>query len=157
MRTTCDEDFKADELTAALTQIKNNKSPGTDGLTTKFCKTFRHILAKDFTEMTNEVLRRKILTKTQRQALLISIYKRDRADLSNWRSISLLNTDYKIITKVMTNRIKATPNHTISTHQIVCVKNRNMDMNLFYTRGIIKIAKTENLELATGTKLNRKK
>ena len=118
MRTTCDEDFKEDELTAALTQFKNNKSPGTDGLTMKFCKTFRHILAKDFTEMTNEVLRRKILTKTQRQALLISIYKRDRADLSNWRSISLLNTDYKIITKVMTNRIKATPNHTISKHQM---------------------------------------
>ena len=145
MRTTCDEDYRADELTEALTRMKNVKSPGTDGLTPEFYKTFWHILANDFTEMTNEVLRRKRLTKTQRQALLISISKKgDRTDLSNWRPIFLLNTDYKIITKAMTNRIKVTLNHTISKYQTACVPNRNMHMNLFYTRDVIKIAKTEN-------------
>ena len=146
MKDACDENLTELEITVALKNTKNGRSPGSDGLSPEFYKKFWGQLAKDFTDMTNTVLNRKLLTPTQRQAVLICIYKNgDRNDISNWRPISLLNTDYKLITKTLTNRIKPTLQHIISKYQTACVPNRQMHMNLYYTRDILKIAQTEKL------------
>ena len=144
LKNKCDIDLTETEITKALNNTKNGKSPGSDGLSPDFYKKFWGQLSRDFTEMTNAVLNRKLLTPTQRQALLTCIYKNgDRKDIANWRPISLFNTDYKLITKTLTNRFKQTLPHIISKHQTACVPNRQLHMNLLYTRDILKIAKTE--------------
>ena len=60
--------------------MKNNKSPGSDGITTEL----------------------------QNQSIISLIPKSDKdtSILENWRSISLLNVDYKIATKTIANRLK---------------------------------------------------
>ena len=144
LKNKCDSDLTETEITKALNNTKNGKSLGSDGLSPDFYKKFWGLLSRDFTEMTNAVLNRKLLNSTQRQALLTCIYKNgDRKDIANWRPISLLNTDYKLITKTLTNRFKQTLPHIISKHQTACVPNRQLHMNLLYTRDILKIAKTE--------------
>ena len=145
----CDEEYTEKEITDALKNMENDKSPGTDGLTAEFYKKFWPLLTTEFTKMTNAVLNWKYLTGTQREALICCIYKKgDRADITNWRPISLLNIDYKIITKTITNRIKATLPHLISRYQTACIPQRQIHMNLWYTRDIIKIANIENLKNA---------
>ena len=73
-----------------------DKTPGTDQLTAEFYKKLWPLLTESFTIMTNAVLNRKCLTATQKEALICCIYKKgDRADITNWRPISLLNIDYK--------------------------------------------------------------
>ena len=131
MKNACDENLTVLEITVVLKNTKNGKSPGSDGLSPEFYKKFWRQLAKDFTDMANTVLNRKLLTPTQIQAVLICIYKNgDRNDISNWRPIFLLNTGYKLIIKTLTNRIKPTLQHIISKYQTACVLNRQMHMDL---------------------------
>ena len=142
----CDEEY-TEIITEALKYMENDKSPDTDGLTAEFYKKFWPLLTKEFTKMTNAVLNRKCLTDTQREPLICCIYiKGDRADITKWRPISLLNINFKIITKTITNRIKAILPHLISRYQTACIPQRQIHMNLWYTRDIIKIANSEHMK-----------
>jgi alanine racemase len=47
------------------------------------------------------------MTKSQRIGTLSLLYKKgDSRQLKNWRPVSLLNVDYKILSKIMTARLK---------------------------------------------------
>ena len=53
------------------------------------------------------ILENDTLSKSQYNAIITLLYKKgNREDISNWRPISLLNTDYKIITKLLAERLK---------------------------------------------------
>ena len=55
-----------------------NKTPGNDGLTKEFCKTFWDELKTLLTERINEAFYSKILSISQRQAVIKVIEKKDR-------------------------------------------------------------------------------
>ena len=96
-----------EEIKTALNQIQNNKSLGADGLPKEFYTTFWPVLKEELSEMLNNIFLKKSLSNSQKQATIKLLYKKgDPKDLKNWKLISLLNTDYKILSKVLTNRIK---------------------------------------------------
>jgi hypothetical protein len=66
------------------------------------------------------------LSQLQAQGLITLIPKpnKDLSILSNWRPISLLNVDYKILTKVIANRIKRVLNTLIDDNQTGFIKGR---------------------------------
>ena len=49
------------------------------------------------------------LSATQRQGVINLIPKKDKdlTDLKSWRPLSILNADYKILAKVLSERLKA--------------------------------------------------
>ena len=51
-----------------------------------------------------------------------------KEDLGNWRPISLTNTDYKIITKVLANRLKGVFPDIINEDQAGFIKGRSPSM-----------------------------
>jgi hypothetical protein len=53
----------------------------------------------------------------------------DRDNIRNWRPITLLNSDYKIISKLLANRMKPVLNKIIHTDQKVFVAGRNISEN----------------------------
>ena len=71
---------------------------------------------------------------TQKRGVINCIPKGDKSReyLNNWRPISLLNTDYKIITSVMANRMKSVLNDIISPDQKGFLKDRYMEENTRY-------------------------
>ena len=96
------------ECIIAIKSMNNNKSPGTDGITCEFYKLFWNDVGKYLISSLNYSYSIGKLTALQKQSIITLLPKKDKdlTKLENWRPISLLNTDYKIATKVIANRLK---------------------------------------------------
>ena len=77
-------------------------------------------------ESIKRVFYTKTLSISQRQAVIKFIEKKDRDKryIKNWRPISLLTADTKILYKAISNKLKAALSTLISLQQIACMKNR---------------------------------
>ena len=66
------------------------------------------------------------LSTSQRQAVIKLIEKKDKDKklIKNWRPISLLNVDTKLISKVLAEGLKKVPPSLISKNQTAYVKGR---------------------------------
>ena len=74
----------------------------------------------------------------------IDTKKGDTHYLKSWRPISLLCVDYKILTKILANRLKCILPDIISTEQTCSIPNRTIFDNLFLIRDIISYTKQKN-------------
>ena len=81
--------------------MENDKSPGIDGTPVEFYKTFYDTLENDLIQLYNNILFiEKSITNTMQKAIITLIPKKgDLNKLKYLRPISLLCTDYKILTK----------------------------------------------------------
>jgi hypothetical protein len=78
-----------------------------------------------------ECLESKELPLTMRMSVITLIYKKeDRDKLKNYRPISLLCADYKIIAKVMAERMKKVMHKLVLDDQIGFVPGRNINQNI---------------------------
>ena len=97
------------ETLSALKQMKNDKSPGSDGYTAEFFQLFFSDLGVFLTRSINNGFEKKNeMSVTQRQGVITCIPKegKDKSFIKNWRPITLLNTVYKIASSCIANRIK---------------------------------------------------
>ena len=87
--------------------MKSNKSPGSDGLPVEFNITFWNDIKTILVNALNAAYHLGELSPTQKRGILTLLYKKgDKDALTNWRPISLLNTDYKILAHILANRLK---------------------------------------------------
>ena len=128
----CEGILTEEECYNALKEMKNDKSPGSDGLTVEFYKTFWDDIKKTFIESINYSFIHGHLTDFQKQSIISLIPKpnKDTTILTNWRPISLLNVDYKIATKAIANRIKKTISSIIAPSQTGFIKGRYIGENV---------------------------
>ena len=130
-RNLCEGHITENELQTLLKTMENNKSPGLDGLSTNFYKHFWPILGHELTHVYNYAFDHGQLPLTQRRGVISSLFKKsDRTQLQNWRPITLLNTDYKILTKALANRLKHTLPLLVHTDQTACIPGRTINDNL---------------------------
>ena len=81
------------------------------------------------------------------QAIITIIAKKgDLNQQKYWRPISLLSVDYKILTKILSNRLKTILPHIISEEQNCSVPRRTIFNNLFLIRDTIKFSKEKNIK-----------
>ena len=77
------------------------------------------------------------MPETLRQAVISLLCKKDDPELlKNWREISLLNVDYKILTKVLVNRLKPLISTIVHPHQCCTVPGRSSNDNATLLRHI---------------------
>lgn len=77
-------EITAEELNAAITMLKANKSPGTDGFTSEWYKTLRGALAPTLLSAFNWVLKKGEIPPSWREAIISVIPKegKDKLDCS---------------------------------------------------------------------------
>ena len=128
----CEGKLNINECGLALLNMKNNKSPGSDGLTTEFYKIFWTDIKHYFVNSINFSYNSGQLTQLQKQGIISLIPKKDKelTNLNNWRPITLLNIDYKIATKAMPNRMKNVLPNIINNCQTGFLKGRYIGENI---------------------------
>ena len=126
-----DSPLTPQELYAALQSMQGRKAPGIDGLTVEFYKAFWDILAHDIIEVFNESLVSGSLPLSCRRAVITLLPKKGNLqNIGNWRPVYLLCTDYKILSKVLANRLKGTMEQILHRNQTYCVSGRSMVDNI---------------------------
>ncbi len=128
----CDKVLSIEEIGKGLRELPNNKAPGTDGFTADFYKFFWKDIKSYVYDSFISSLKKGILSIEQRRAILTLLPKGDKdiRFLKNWRPLSLLNTDYKILTKTLALRLQKVLPSIIHSNQTSGVKNRYIGENL---------------------------
>ena len=135
------------ECEIALKSMKINKSPGSDGIPTEFYQTFWTDIHPILIESLNCAYETGELSATQKRSILSLIFKKnDKQMLKNWRPISLLNTDYKILKHVLANRLKTVITQIIHTDQNGYIKGRNIAYNIRLIQDVINYLEEDNIE-----------
>ena len=133
-----DRKISKNDLLENLRETENMKAPGLDGLPFEFYKAFWNTIGDDFYELTNSIFDSGRLTESQKVALISLLAKDgDKKDLDNWRPLSLLCTDYKIIAKTIATKIKQVLPSVIHEDQSCSVPGRSIHNNLMLTRDIL--------------------
>jgi hypothetical protein len=145
----CEGDITFKEAEIAVKGFKTDKSPGSDGLTSEFYKGFWNIVGHDFIAIANHAFTAGKLSITQRRGIISLIFKKgDKLNLKNWRPISLLNVDYKIITKVLANRLKQVLSSIIHEDQTCSIPGRTINQTTSFVRDLIEYVNRKNLPCA---------
>ena len=145
-RTKCEGLITESECLNALKCMKNQKKPGSDGITVEFYKIFWNNIKEFYVNSINYSFETGSLTELQKQSIITIIPKQNKylTILDNWRPISLLNVDYKITTKVIANRVKHLITKIIHNSQTGFIKGRYIGENIRLLFEIIDNAEEEN-------------
>ena len=137
----CDRSITIDECLKSLKELPNNKSPGSDGLPADFYKFFWNNIKSYFFQSYQYSIENGMLSRDQRQAILTLIPKKDKdlRHLKNWRPLSLLNTDYKIIAKVLASRLQTVIANIIDDDQVGYIKGRFIGENIRTMLDVIEL------------------
>ncbi len=97
--------------------MKKGKSPGIDGLSVEFYLNFWEFIKLPLYNMYEECISQGDMTATMKQGVISLIPKPDKDLLviDNWRPISLLTLDYKILASVYAKRLSYRLGNIISS------------------------------------------
>ena len=139
--------LEKDEILQALKDMKPNKSPGSDGLTSAFYLKFFHLFGNILCDIINLAYETGEMSDSQKRSYITLICKDEtRGDeMKCYRPISLLNIDYKIISKTITNRLGKVLPKIIGIDQTCSVKGRSIFDNLHLIRNVMDYVDQKNL------------
>ncbi|KAL9987009.1 hypothetical protein ACROYT_G001243 [Oculina patagonica] len=143
----CEGLITADECLSILKTFAKNKTPGSDGLTAEFYLCFWNDVVGPLIDCFNDAYQKGEMSISQRRGVISLIPKKNKDNLllKNWRPISLLNTDYKIATKCIANRLEKVLPTLINSDQTGYVKNRFIGENIRLISDVIDVYEKRNL------------
>ena len=147
-RQNCEGRVTEQEVSEALKTMNNGSAPGCDGLTTEFYKFFWSKIKNLLISSYNYSFEQGYVSQSQQKGIITLIHKGKnlpRENLANWRPITLLNTDYKILAKTLARRLSTVLDKLISEDQCGFMKGRSITTILRTTDDVINYLFTEKL------------
>ncbi|KAJ8391034.1 hypothetical protein AAFF_G00096550 [Aldrovandia affinis] len=142
-------DVTLEEVREALMGLRDGRAPGHDGLPKECYVAFWHLLGPDLLEVYRTLLKGGALSASMQKGVLVLLHKGgDRAELGNWRPLTLLTTDYKVLAKVATARLRRVMGGLVSQDQTCGVPGRSCSWNLILLRDVLDWVDERNLPLA---------
>ena len=122
-----EDPIQMDELENIIKKCKNNKSPGLDGLPYEFYRKVWAVIRNEFKDILQCQLDRIRIVDSNKQGVTRLISKVNGIPkVDELRPITLLNTDYKILSKFFVKRIKPRLSTVILSRQLCTVEGRNI-------------------------------
>lgn len=125
-----------EEVSVALQSLKSGKTPGPDGLSCDFYKGLKSELMALFLELLNDSFDKgslpQSLTKASFTLIFSTVYNTQKSadECSLYRPISLLNVDFKILSKTLARRLEKVLPSLINLDQTGFVTGRNSHNNM---------------------------
>lgn len=119
------------EVKKAVFSLHPNKAPGPDGMTPSFFQNFWDVVKKDLIDTISSFFHSGHLLKAINETIITLIPKVESPiSVSQFRPISLCNVVYRIISKILVNRLKPLLNHCVSGNQSAFVPGRQIIDNI---------------------------
>ncbi|CAI5536391.1 unnamed protein product [Closterium sp. Naga37s-1] len=144
-RSQLDKEWSEEEVKAALKGLPAGKAPGQDGLPKEFFERNWELLGPAVMREVRDFEASGKLSEAFTTAVTILLHKKgDRGDLSNYRPITLLSFFYKLLAKVLANRIRMVLPRVISENQFGFLPGRSLAEAVSLVADAIDAAKQED-------------
>lgn len=134
-----DGEVTAEEIQRVLFAMAANKSPGPDGYTCEFYISAWPIIKDDFVASVQSFFTTGFLPKGINSTILALIPKKNEAiRMGDYRPISCCNVLYKVLSKILANRLKKILPKFIAPNQSAFVKDRLLMENVLLASELVK-------------------
>lgn len=117
--------IEMEELKKVVFGMENNKAPGPDGFPVEFYKHFWYLIKDNLMELITDFMKRKIGVERLNYGVITLIPKcKEARMIQKFRPICLLNVSFKIITKILMERLAEVIEVLIALNQTAFIKNR---------------------------------
>ena len=146
----CDNPVTMDEILVSLKGMENSKSPGPDGLTKEFYFKFIDIFGPMLLKLYENIFYEDSLSESQKMSYITLICKDpvNHDNVKNYRPISLMNIDVKILSKLICNRMSVVTNNIIGIDQTCALKGRSILDNAHLHRNVVDYCNQKNINCA---------
>ena len=144
------DSFTSEELNEAISRLKNNKTPGPNGVTSELTKLFNEEARGKLLELLNKCWEEEELFEEMNQADLAVIDKKGKTEkLENYRPIALLNIGYKPMASMIQKRLSEAMDDRIDPAQFGFRKGKSTSQPIHIYRRIQEIHEETGLESVT--------
>ncbi|XP_031120447.1 uncharacterized protein LOC116023586 [Ipomoea triloba] len=127
-----------DEVRKAIMGMKNFESPGPDGIPALFYQHFWNEVGMALTNMVNQALATGTVNRSLLHAYMTLIPKKETPEsAADFRPITLLNVAFKVISKVLVNRMRPIMCNLIGPHQNSFLPGRSTQDNIILTQEVV--------------------
>jgi exonuclease III len=133
-----------EEIDQVIQEMPNGKAPGPDGFTVEFFKACWEVVKHDVYRVVEDSRRSTSILKALNATMITLIPKENEARTPDrYRPIALCNVVYKIISKVIANRLKPLLPTLISQEQAGFMEGRQIMDNIIHAHELIHTLKTQ--------------
>ena len=137
-----------EELKAAIMKGDGNKAPGRDGIGYALFKANWDVVKDDWLDILSTMFARNNISEQQKRGVIVCIPKTARPHQpSDYRPITLLNTDCKILARVVANRLRPTLEDLLHPNQYCGRPGNTIFEALATVRDAIAFAETTRTPL----------
>ncbi|GKD02121.1 RNA-directed DNA polymerase, eukaryota [Tanacetum coccineum] len=143
-----DSSMSVEEIKEVVWGCASSKAPGPDGFNFKFIKTFWDVIKVEFLECIKYFESSGRLANGCNPSFIVLIPKRnDPLGFGDYRPISLIGCVYKVISKILSNRLARVIASVISPNQAAFISGRQILDGILVANEIIRMASVEDTKL----------
>ena len=137
-------------MVKTIDSLNLHKTPVPGGLTNEFYQTFKKDIIQVLNAALKDIHERNYCATDFNRAYITLIPKpdTDKTKVTNYRPISLLNSDYKILTKTLVRKIEPFIESIIHRDQQYSIPGRNIQNHTHLLRDIVLYSTHKNTQLA---------
>ena len=134
----------AEECVQALRKVPAGLSPGPDGIPSELYRTYRSQLSPVLAAVMSAIGRLGQTPIDFLDGVLVALFKKgDIADAANYRPITLLNTDYRLLAKVLAARLGPALQSLIGPEQSAFLPGRSIGENIMFLQLLPPLLRAE--------------
>jgi hypothetical protein len=125
------QEITEEEMCKAAWSLEPDKAPGPDGFPIRFFRHFWDVIKRDLKKMLNYTLRKQKIGGATNSTFLALIPKDSNpSNFTRFHPISLCNSSYKILTKIIANRLNPLLPKLISENQTGFLRDKQITDNI---------------------------